>query len=267
MNHNTAADTQNEAGLQVPEHGWQPGATRCVLLPQQHEALARLEYTVSRERGFALITGPAGSGKTLLLREFAGQMRRQSASTVFLDARGCRETDLLRECCDELGLGCSRDASSGVLRSVLVEAVRGRCSVGTRVVLIIDHVGREDDAVHLVERLLHATTDTGGPTIIAACREPAAPTWLALARDHAEVRVMLPALTIGDTGGVIEALGDGAAHSRFEPQAVQDLHALANGNLHRVNRLWRLAQSAAELEQRDAIDARTVEWAALELPE
>ncbi len=263
-----AADAGIEVSASIPFDLQQVSNAPQTLLPRQHEALARLEYVATRQRGFALLTGPAGSGKTLVLREFADELRRNAVATVCVDASGCGGIELLRECCDELGLGCSRDAAAESLSAVLLDAVRGRCEVGTPLVLIIDHAGRGDDgAARLLERLLHATNDVAGPTLVAACREPAPSELAAMARGHADVRIQLPPLTADDTGSVMDALSRADSRcAEFTPRAVQDMHALAGGDLHRVNRLWRLAQNAAKVEEVDSIDAQMIEWVSSELP-
>jgi type II secretory pathway predicted ATPase ExeA len=237
-------------------------------LPHYDEALARLEYVASRQRSFALLAGPAGSGKTHLLRKFADELRLAAVATVSVDACGCSEAELLRECCDELGLGCPRDWSADALRSALLEAVRGRCTVGTPVVVIIDHADRLDHGgIRLIERLLHGTSDLAGPTVVAACREPAPSALAHIARHHADVRIQLTPLTAEETGSIIQSQCGASHGAEFTADAVQDVHSLTQGDLRQLERIWRLLQNAAEVEETDSIDTQMVEWAACELPE
>lgn len=237
-------------------------------LPNHEEALARLEYVAARQSGFALLAGPAGAGKTQLLAKFADELRRASVATVSVDACGCGETELLWECCDELGLGCPRDWSAEALRAALLEAVRGRCTVGTPMVVMIDHADRLDDGgIRLIERLLHGTSDLVGPTVVAACREPAPAALATIARHHAEVRIELPSLTADETGRIIESQCASSQGAEFTADAVQEVHSITEGDLRQLERIWRLLQSAAEVEEIDSIDTQMVEWAACELPE
>jgi general secretion pathway protein A len=267
MDHNTTA----HQGIEGSESGFrqrrQPGAPSRIL-PHHEEALARLEYVTARQRGFALLTGPAGSGKTVLLREFADGLRHEAVVSIYADACNCGETELWRTCCDALGLACSAQRSAAALRSALLDAIRGRATVGTPVVLILDHADRGGEgAVRLIERLLHATQEQAGPTVVAASREPESPPLARIARDYADLRIQLSPLTADDTGHLIEALcGTGDRHAELTPEAVSTMHTLAGGELRKVNRLWRLLQTAAVVDQTSKIDARMVDSVACELP-
>lgn len=239
------------------------------ILPNHEEALARLDYVTSRQRGFALLTGPAGCGKSALLRDFVDGLRRNQVTSVVVDACGCTEAELLRECCDELGLGCPRNWPAAALRTALLEAVRGRCETGTPVVLLFDHADRGGDgAIRLIERLLHTTEDLAGPSIVAASREPAPAPLRAVARDYGDVRIQLTPLTADETGDLIETLRGGEErYAGVTPEAVRLMHSIARGQLRQVNRLWRLLQTAAAVEDIDRIDPQMIEAIACELPD
>lgn len=267
MDHNTTARGGIEGSASGFREWRQPGIPARIL-PHHEEALARLEYLTARQRGFALLTGPAGSGKSALLREFGDGLRRDAVVSVHVDACACGETELWRACCDQLGLGCSPKWSAAALRCALLEAVRGRATVGTPVVLILDHADRADEgATRLIERLLHATHEQAGPTVVAASREPAPPALARLARNYADLRIQLSPLTADDTGHLIEALcGTGDAYARLTPEAVEVMHTVAEGELRQVNRLWRLLQTAALVEETNAIDAPMVDSIVCELP-
>lgn len=268
MDHTRAARAGIEGSAPRAGHRRDASAASRRRLRRHEEALARLDYVTARRRGFALLTGPAGAGKSVLLREFADGLRREGVQGVVVDACGCGDAELVRECCDELGLGCSADGTADALRFSLVEALRGRCAVGTGVVLILDHADRaEEGAARLIERLLHATHDLAGPTIVAACREPAPPALASLARDHADLRIELSPLTLDDAADLIATLhGPGERYATMSPQAVSVLNTVADGELRQVNRLWRLLQTAASAEGIEAIDEWMVDAMACELP-
>ena len=86
MSGTIAADADFETSASMPDRARHSSNPLRIPLPRQDEALRRLEYVASRQRGFALLTGPVGSGKTMVLREFAAELRRGSVATVFVDA-------------------------------------------------------------------------------------------------------------------------------------------------------------------------------------
>ena len=268
MHHDMETAAGNEANDSILDHAWRAENASRVELPRHEEALARLDYVVSRQRGFALLTGPAGSGKSELLRQFADGLQRESAQSVFVDACSCGEAELLRECCNELGLGCATDASAEMLRGVLLDAVRGRCAVGTPLVLILDHADRLDTgALRLVERLLHSRGDLAGMTLVAASRESVPSALAAIARDHADVRIELAPLTVDETETFLQSilLADRSG-AEMTSTAIEGIHSRTDGDMRRINRLCRLAIDAAEVEETAAIDERMIECVSGELP-
>ena len=93
---------------------------------QHREALAKLEYTVRNRRGFALVTGEIGSGKTTLIRTLMRRLPRlrlDDADNVSwrrtFTLRGL--TELTRRIGDEvvaLRRGCEEGFSLGAGRQL-----------------------------------------------------------------------------------------------------------------------------------------------------
>ena len=62
---------QNGFALQGPL-----GQSGLILTPPHEEAMARLEYLIEQRRRFGLLRGPAGTGKSLVLKEAAREAKR-----------------------------------------------------------------------------------------------------------------------------------------------------------------------------------------------
>src|SRR5581483_8170586 len=54
------------------------------LTPHTEEALACLTYGIQSRRGFVLLTGEVGTGKTTLVNKFLEQLRSQQVATAFI---------------------------------------------------------------------------------------------------------------------------------------------------------------------------------------
>jgi general secretion pathway protein A len=109
-----------------------------VFLSEIHqEALARLQYAVREGKGFSVITGEAGTGKTtlvhMLLNKLEGHVRTSFIFNPILD-----RADFLNYVCDDLGIKSegmrSRGQSLSALHSFLLECY----TRDEKVFLIID---------------------------------------------------------------------------------------------------------------------------------
>src|SRR6266480_913025 len=70
---------------------------------QHKEALAKLEYTVRNRRGFALVTGEVGSGKTTLIRTLLRRLGSDARAALINNTR-VTAAQLLKMLCTDLGM-------------------------------------------------------------------------------------------------------------------------------------------------------------------
>lgn len=101
------------------------------------EALARLQYAVREGKGFSVITGEAGTGKTtlvhLLLSKLDGRVRTSYIFNPMLD-----RADFLNYVCDDLGIASDGMKSRGQSLRALYDFLLGCFARGEKVFLIID---------------------------------------------------------------------------------------------------------------------------------
>lgn len=126
---------------------------RFVYLSEVHqEALAHLQYAVREGKGFSVITGEAGTGKTTLVHVLLSQLEGVRTSYIFnpiLD-----RADFLNYICDDLGIVSAGVRSRGQSLTALHNFLLDCFSRGEKVFLIVDEAQSLDPGLLQQIRLL-----------------------------------------------------------------------------------------------------------------
>jgi general secretion pathway protein A len=110
---------------------------RFLWLGEQHrEALATLEYGIREEKGFLLLTGDVGSGKTVLINALAKTLNIQSFISSIPDP-GLSLLDFYNALADSLKMN-RRFASKGEFLAYLKQFLLKADAIKRRVLLIVD---------------------------------------------------------------------------------------------------------------------------------
>lgn len=125
---------------------------------QHREALAAIEYTIRMRKGFVLITGDIGSGKTTVGRAMCERVGH--ASTIVNITHSHRDGDsLIRQTLRALNIRSHRDEDHGRMLERLGSFLLDRVNQACPVVLFVDEAQTlSDDA--LEELRLMSTFDT-----------------------------------------------------------------------------------------------------------
>ena len=112
-----------------------------------NEALATLYYGVRRRKGFVVLTGEVGTGKTLLIRSLLQILKLSDVQYAYVFNSRLRPTEFLQYIAGDLGLAISAKTKSELLLE-LSSFVISRFKKGLPTVLVVD------EAHHLSEEVL-----------------------------------------------------------------------------------------------------------------
>jgi general secretion pathway protein A len=120
-----------------------------VYLSEQHqEALSYLRYAIQEGKGFSVITGEAGTGKTTLVHTLLGKLNNQ-VRTSFIFNPILDQADFLNYVCDDFGIDTSGLKTRGQSLKALHDFLLECFARNEKVFLIID------EAQSLKPELLH----------------------------------------------------------------------------------------------------------------
>jgi type II secretory pathway predicted ATPase ExeA len=232
------------------------------------EALARCEYLIETRKAFGLVTGPAGAGKSELLRALAtSALRLGGPDPILIDATHLDGISLIRELCDAFSVSAWSGDAHDRLRFIR-DRLEGLAACEASQLVLIDHLDEAlPDALAIITHLLRVTARLQSLTVIAAARELQSTGLASLQRDLGWIRIELQTLNGGQTAqSVRRSLRDAGRHERaLAGGAAAELHTLTGGNPRQVQRLVELALLASEAEASEAISTDSIRSAAEEL--
>jgi general secretion pathway protein A len=124
------------------------------------EGLAALVYGITRRKGFMLLTGEVGTGKTTLLRAALSQIPPDTDTALVLNTIDLTPRDLLKLIAAEFGLQGHFDSTADYLIA-LNRMLLERLQHGRNTVLIIDEAQNLDfETLEEIRLLSNLETDT-----------------------------------------------------------------------------------------------------------
>ena len=217
-----------------------------------------LELIKHRSR-FGLLVGPAGSGKSLVLGEFARRQRAAGAAVALVDAAGQSATELLAEITAAWGCNPSAIETPAALWRAATDRLAELRLEQVPTVVALDDLDRASrDALTVVERLLQVTDVEF--TVVAAAGETTVARLGSRLVDQVELRIELALWTTEDTRDYLQASLQAAGLERpsFAERAVERLFQLTGGAPRRVSHLAQLALIAGAGQNLTQIDEQTV---------
>jgi type II secretory pathway predicted ATPase ExeA len=243
--------------------------------PRHNEALAALYYGVRRHKGFVVVTGEVGTGKTLLLRCLLRLLENsKDIAYAYLFNSRLSPTDFLQYILADFGLPSSGKNKCELLLDLSKFLVtRGTKQMTT--VLVVDEA--HDLPVDTLEELrllsnLETTEDKLLQIILVGQPEldkKLDSVELRQLKQRIALRTQLGALTAKQTQEYIEqrlriAGADPNAQPLFSPQAVAAIYSYSRGYPRLINILCENALISAYAKEVSTVTARIIEDVATE---
>jgi general secretion pathway protein A len=236
---------------------------------RHNEALAALYYGVRRHKGFVVLTGEVGTGKTLLLRCLL-QLLKQSADVKYAYVFNGRLTPLefLQYIAGDLGLpAAGKNKSELLLQLAAYVVARGERKLTT--VLVVD------EAHHLSEEILEeirllTNLETAEEKLlqILLVGQPELDDKLdsndlRQLKQRIAVRSHLASLSVEETKGYIECrlnlAGSPEPGKLFPTETVQAVHRYSRGTPRLINTICENALIAAYARQSASVTPEMIE--------
>jgi type II secretory pathway predicted ATPase ExeA len=256
------------------------------------EALANLTYGIQNRKGFILMTGEVGTGKTTLLNRLLNWLHRERVATAFIFNTRLSVTQFFDFMMADFGIAWEANSPGTFKSQVLLRLnhwLLERYKAGETAVLLVDEAQNLSPQVLEEIRLLtNLETSTekllqivlsGQPELEYKLNQPA----LRQLRQRITLRCKTYPLTLEETFGYIsERLriaglvvdsqasenGHGSAGREwqevFTREAIEVLHTYAQGIPRVMNLLCEHALISAYVDQQKPVPAKTVEEVARE---
>lgn len=128
---------QSFYGLKEMPFNITPDPNFLYLSPTHQEALQHLKYGVAERKGFIVLTGEVGCGKTTLCRHFINEIDEEKYDVALILNPRITETQLLKTILSELGEEGKSRSKHGLVQQVN-EVLLDRIQQGKDILLIID---------------------------------------------------------------------------------------------------------------------------------
>ena len=260
-------------GLRANPFNVNPDPRYLFLTRHTEEALACLTYGIQSRKGFVLLTGEVGTGKTTLINKLLEWLRLQQVATAFIFNSRLNTTQFLDYMMADFGIPCDSKAKSQILLR-LYNWLLDRYRAGETAVLIVDEAQNlTEEVLEEIRMLTNLETFTekllqiilvGQPELEHKLKQPQ----LRQLRQRLTLRAKTHPLTLEETKAYIQQrlrIAGSNGQQIFDLDAVVAIHGYANGIPRVINLLCEHCLVSAFVDQQRVIGPAVVGFVARDI--
>lgn len=254
-------------GLRANPFNVNPDPRYLFLTRHTEEALACLTYGIQSRKGFVLLTGEVGTGKTTLINKLLEWLRLQQVATAFVFNSRMNVPQFLDYMMADFGIPCDSKSKSQILLR-LYNWLLDRYRAGETAVLIVDEAQNlSDEVLEEIRMLTNLETFTekllqivlvGQPELEQKLKQPQ----LRQLRQRLTLRAKTHPLSLEETKAYVQQrlrIAGSNGQPIFDPDALVAIHKFSNGIPRVVNLLCEHCLVSAFVDQQKTVAPGVVE--------
>lgn len=254
-------------GLKENPFNVNPDPRYLFLTGHTQEALACLTYGIETRKGFILLTGEVGTGKTTLINKLLEWLHKERVFTAFVFNPRLSVSQFFDFMMADFGIPCESHQKGQMLLK-LNQWLLDRYQAGERAVLVVDEAQNlSPQMLEEIRLLTNLETSTekllqivlaGQPELEQKLNQPQ----LRQLRQRITLRAKTRQLTLEETQGYIQErmrIAGAENPDIFSPEAVAAVHRYARGIPRVTNLLCEHALVSAFVDQKNPVPAEIVE--------
>lgn len=254
-------------GLRANPFNVNPDPRYLFLTRHTEEALACLTYGIQSRKGFVLLTGEVGTGKTTLINKLLEWLRMQQVATAFVFNSNMDVPQFLEYMMADFGLPNESRSKSHILRQ-LYNWLLDRYRAGETAVLIVDEAQNlSDELMEEIRMMTNLETFTekllqvilvGQPELEQRVRQPQ----LRQLRQRITLRAKTFPLTLEETKSYVNQrlrIAGSNGQEIFDAESLAAIHHYSSGIPRVVNLLCEHCLVSAFADQQKVIHKRVVD--------
>jgi general secretion pathway protein A len=254
-------------GLRANPFNVNPDPRYLFLTRHTEEALACLTYGIQSRKGFVLLTGEVGTGKTTLINKLLEWLRLQQVATAFVFNSRLNVPQFLDYMMADFGIPCDSRAKSQVLLK-LYNWLLDRYRAGETAVLIVDEAQNlSEEVLEEIRMLTNLETFTekllqivlvGQPELEQKLKQPQ----LRQLRQRLTLRAKTHPLTLDETKAYVQQrlrIAGSNGQQIFAPESLVAVHRYSAGIPRVINLLCEHCLVSAFVDQQKIIEPGVVD--------
>jgi len=254
-------------GLRANPFNVNPDPRYLFLTRHTEEALACLTYGIQSRKGFVLLTGEVGTGKTTLINKLMEWLRLQQVATAFIFNSRMNVPQFLDYMMTDFGIPCDSKTKSQVLLR-LYNWLLDRYRAGETAVLIVDEAQNlSDEVLEEIRMMTNLETFTekllqivlvGQPELEQRLKQPG----LRQLRQRLTLRAKTHPLSLEETKAYVAQrlrIAGSNGQEVFVPEALLAIHGYSSGIPRVVNLICEHCLVSTFVDQQKLVTSNVVD--------